>query len=359
MRKLLLLAVFACLLLPMAAHGEEDNAHYNIVDENGAYITHYTGVPEAGDEYIAHDNRHYVISRVDENSHTAWAQDKGVYQMPDVKWLQDDSQAVTAMQHAVALYCTHSDESYEPSDGNSSVTPRGGIYDVAESLKSNLESQGITVYYDDSTHLPHDSGAYRRSRSTAEDLVKKGVDAIFDVHRDGIPDPEQYNTTIDGQEASMVRLLVGPSNQNNAANKAFATEIKAVADQMYPELVRDIYIGKGNYNQDLSPHAVLLEFGTHTVSKERAEQATQYMASAIQKTLYGGVSGAAGSGASTASSRNSRGVWTGIASVLGVVIVGAVVFSLASTGGVQPAMEKLKGGMDEMTGGLLNRKNKK
>ncbi|MBQ9197903.1 MAG: stage II sporulation protein P [Clostridia bacterium] len=359
MKKSLLLALLFCLLLPVSAAGEEESAYYHIVDENGAYITHYTGVPEAGDEYIAHDNRHYMISRVEEESHTAWAQDKGLYQLPDVKWLQDDSRPVASMRRAVALYCTHSDESYEPSDGDSSVTPRGGIYDVAEALKDNLEDQGITVYYDESTHLPHDSGAYRRSRATAEELVKKGVDAIFDVHRDGIPDPDQYNTTIDGQEASMVRLLVGRSNQNSAANKAFAAEIKAVADQLYPELVRDIYIGKGTYNQDLSPHAVLLEFGTHTVSKERAEQATAFMASAIGKTLYGGVSGAAGNGASQASAQGSRGIWTGIASVLGVAIIGAVVFALASTGGMRPAMEKLRGGMHEMTGGLLNKKNKK
>ena len=359
MKKFLLLTLIFCFILPVKTMAEADDAQYQIVDEAGAYITHYTGIPEAGDEYIAHDNRYYRIFRVDESSGMAWARDQGVYQMPDVKWLEDDSQAVTAMRHAVALYCTHSDESYEPSDGGSSVTPRGGIYDVAEALKSNLESQGITVYYDDSTHLPHDSGAYRRSRSTAEDLVKKGVDAIFDVHRDGIPDADQYNTTIDGQKASMVRLLVGRSNQNGAANKEFAAEIKAVADQMYPELVRDIYIGKGTYNQDLSPHAVLLEFGTHTVSKERAEQATQYMASAIQKTLYGGVSGAAGSGSSGASNRSGKGIWTGIAAVLGVVIVGAVIFSLASTGGLQPAVEKLKGGMHEMTGGLFDRKNKK
>ena len=61
-----------------------------------------------------------------------------VYALPDVKWLEDDSQAVSSGQKAVALYCTHSDESYEPSDGDSSLTPRGGIYDVAESLKKGL-----------------------------------------------------------------------------------------------------------------------------------------------------------------------------------------------------------------------------
>ena len=42
-----------------------------------------------------------------------------------------------------------------------------------------------------------------------------------------------------------------------------------------------------------------------------------------------------------------------------VVIVGAAVFTFASTGGLRPAMEKIEGGMHEMTGGLLNKKNKK
>ena len=360
MKRIVIAALFLLImLLPAAARGEGEG-YYHIVDETGAYITHYTGVPEAGDEYIAHDNRHYRITRVEEASHTAWAQALGAYSMPDVSWLEDDSQAVSASKHAVALYCTHSDESYEPSYGESSITPRGGIYDVAKELKANLEKQGITVYFDDATHLPHDSAAYRRSRATAEGLIKKGVDAIFDVHRDGIPDPDQYNTTIDGEKASMVRLLVGRSNQNSAANKEFAAGIKAVADKLYPELVRDIYIGKGTYNQDLSPHAVLLEFGTHTVTKERAEQATQYMAASIQKALYGGVKGAAGSGASGSSAnRAGRGVWTGIVSILGVVAVGAAVFALASTGSPKPALEKLKGGFHEMTGGLLNKKNKK
>ena len=352
--KLAAVLLAALMLLPAAARSEAAEV-YRILDEAGRYLTAYAGQPERGDEYIAHDNGHYVIASVDAASHTARAERKGEYPMPDVRWVQEDSRAVSSSRRAVALYCTHSDESYEPTDGDASVTPRGGIYDVAESLKANLEAQGITVYYDDSTHLPHDNGAYRRSRATAEGLLKNGVDAIFDVHRDGIPDPDQYRTTIDGEKASMVRLLVGRSNQNAESNKAFAAEIKAVADALYPELVRDIYIGKGTYNQDLSPRAVLMEFGTHTIEKERAEQATQYMAAAIQKTLYGGVTGAAGTAEAAG---ESKGVWTGVAWMLGLVIVGACVFALASTGGVKPAAEKLKDGARQLTGGLFARKNK-
>ena len=181
----------ACLLallllaVPLLAWAEGETI-YSIVDAQGQYITHFVGEPAQGDEYIAHDNSHYVITAVDVAAHTAQAEKKGAYPMPDVSWLSEDSRAVSSgtQRHAVALYCTHSDESYEPTDGASSITPRGSIYDVAQALKSNLEQRGVKVYYDDSTHLPHDSGAYKRSRSTAANLLENGVDAIFDIHRD-------------------------------------------------------------------------------------------------------------------------------------------------------------------------------
>lgn len=357
-------AVLCLILLLLAPAARAEEAVYRIEDQSGAEITHYVGEPEAGDEYIARDNSHYIVRSVDKTAHTAVAERVGVYAMPDVSWLHSDSMAVAAdTGRAVAMYCTHSDESYVPTDGESSVTPRGGIYDVATALKENLEEKGVKVYYDDSTHHPHDSGAYRRSRSTAEGLLHDDVDAIFDIHRDGIEDPSQYETTIDGKDATMVRLLVGRSNQNASANKAFAAEIKAVADEMYPELIRDIYIGKGTYNQDLSPRSMLLEFGTHTIDQERAEEATQYMASVIEKTLYGGVSGAAESSGEKTAAKPSRkaekGAWTGVAWIVGALIVGAIVFAVASTGSVKAAAGKIGSAAREMTGGLFSKKDKK
>lgn len=351
------------LILNVTAVRAEGEKIYTIVDENGEAVTHYMGQPEAGDEYIARDNSHYIVRSVDGTALTAVAQLQGTYPMPSVDWLRDGdaTRPVSGGSgQAVAIYCTHSDESYVPNDGLHSETPRGSIYDVAETLKGNLEKLGITVYYDNETHHPHDSGAYKRSRATAEGLLKNNVDAIFDIHRDGIEDPGQYETTIDGKEASMVRLLVGRSNQNSAENKAFAVEIKAVADELYPELIRDIYIGKGSYNQDLSPNAVLLEFGTHTIDKELAKRSTQYMAEAIQKTLYGGVSGATPGTASQQVNAKERekGAFAGIGWVLGAVAIGAIVFALAATGSFKPAMQKVKNGAREMMGGLFGRKKK-
>lgn len=126
------------------------------------------------------------------------------------------------------------------------------------------------------------------------ELLKDGPSAIFDIHRDGIPDPDEYATTIGNEKMSKVRLLVGKGNQNKDANLSFAKQIKAVADKMYPGLIKDIYMGKGAYNQDLAPRSVLLEFGTHTLPKERVLASTGPMSEVVYKALYGGVTGSAG-----------------------------------------------------------------
>ena len=189
-------AVFLLLLLllsPLRARAEEpeENEVYQIVDASGAQVCLLAGVPDIGDEYIAGDNGYFRVTAVDHTRKQARAEAQGAYPMPDVEWLSESAQPVAAQRKAVALYCTHSDESYKPTDGVSSDEKRGGIYDVAEQFKAALEKQGVTVYYSDETHFPHDAGAYRRSRATAAALVEEGVDAVMDIHRDGIPDPDE------------------------------------------------------------------------------------------------------------------------------------------------------------------------
>lgn len=355
-----LLFLFPCLSL---ADEEAEGNVYEILNESGEVLTHYAGVPDAGDEYIAGDNQHFRVTTVDHTKKQAVAQSLGVYSMPDVSWLSETALPVTAQRRAVAIYCTHSDESYKPTDGVSSDEQRGGIYDVAEQFKSALEDQGITVYYSDETHHPHDAGAYRRSRATAASLVEEGVDAVMDIHRDGIPDPESYESEVEGKDTTMVRLLVGRSNQNADANKQFAAQIKAVADKLYPGLIKDIYMGKGSYNQDLMSQAILLEFGTFTNPKEDVITSTGYMADVMNRTLYGGVSGAAGSktsanAAATQSSQENTGGWSGAAWLILLFVVGAIVFAFIASGRGGDTMQKFKRTFQEMGGGLFGGKKK-
>ena len=344
----LLLALF--LLLSVSALAQEEEALYRILSPEGGVLTWYAGVPDIGDEYIAGNNQHYRVTAVQPDSAAARTESLGEFALPDVSWLEDGAQPVAAAKKAVALYCTHSDESYVPTDGASSIEKRGGIYDVAESLKSELEKLGITVFYSDENHFPHDAGAYRRSRSTAAALAEEGVDALFDIHRDGIPDASQYESKVSGQEVTKVRLLVGRGNQNAEANKQFAAQIKAVADKLYPGLVKDIYLGKGSYNQDLMSQSVLLEFGTHVSEKDEVLASTNYMARVLSRALYGGVSGAAGSD-KTGAEKNTGG-WTGTAWLIGALLLGALVYAFAATGNGRDALRKWKRTFQEMTGGI-------
>lgn len=361
----LLLTLF--LLVPAAAGAEDDV--YTLLDKEGNTLTRYCGECDVGDEYISGDNRHYRVTSVDSERKTAVAELLGDAEMPDVSWLDmEQSLAVSAMgEKKIALYCTHSDESYIEGDGTESKEDRGGIYDVAASFAEELENLGVTVALSENTHHPHDSGAYRRSRPTAVELLKDQPNAIFDLHRDGIPDPDEYLTTVGNEEMSMVRLLVGKSNQNNEANLSFAKQIKAVADKVYPGLIKDIYMGKGTYNQDLAPRSVLLEFGTHTIDKSLVMKATAPMSEVVYKALYGGVTGSAGTSDVSARAAGEQGSETiegadksnagagWIVWLIVALVVGLGIFAFLSTGG-KGGLSKFGRSFSEMTGGLFGKK---
>ena len=369
MKKLLTFFVAVWLLSPCFSLAEGDV--YTLMDENDAVLTRYCGECDVGDEYISQNNLHYQVTAVDHVQKTAQTTCLGTVTLPDVSWLDaDESQPVSAMgERKIALYCTHSDESYIKGDGTESVEGAGGIYDIASALQTAFETLGATVERSEQTHLPHDAGAYRRSRQTAVELLKSQPNAIFDIHRDGIPDPDEYLTTVGGEEMSMVRLLVGKSNQNKEANLSFAKQIKAVADKIYPGLIKDIYMGKGTYNQDLAPRSVLLEFGTHTLSKDLVLKAVEPMSESIYKALFGGVIGSAGASDVSRSSKAEKEqpveeippasedqtgagwiIW-----LIMILIAGLGIYAFLSTGG-KGGMEKWKRSFNEMTGGLFGRR---
>jgi len=347
---------------------EAESNVYTLYDPNGNIMTYISGECDVGDEYISGDNQHYRIMSVDEENKAARSVLLGAASMPDVSWLDiQQSLPVAALgEKKIALYCTHSDESYIEGDGTESVEGSGGIYDIAAAFGKALEERGVTIVISDATHLPHDAGAYRRSRQTAVSLLKTQPSAIFDIHRDGIPDPDEYATTVGTQEMSKVRLLVGKSNQNKDANLSFAKQIKAVGDKIYPGLIKDIYMGKGTYNQDLAPRSVLLEFGTHTLPKELVYHSASPMAEVVYKALYGGVTGSAGTSdvsSKTGSSPqdeikpaqkdNTGSGWIGW--LIAALVVGIGIFAFLSTGG-RGAGDKFKRTFSEMTGGLFGKK---
>ena len=355
-----LLAVFA---VPVAAEQtdvgilfddiSDGDCLYTLLDGDGSVLTQRAGQMYEGDEYIAGDDSWYRVVSVDGLSRTATAEYLGVAAM--------DREAFSAFvagaraegddKKLVAMYSTHSDESYVQGDGTSSKWEDAGIYDVGDSLKKAFEERGIETIYSKETFLPHDADAYSRSRRTAEELLKKRPDALLDIHRDAVPS-EQYETEVDGEDISKVRLFVGRSNQNASENKAFAQQIKAEADREYPGLVKDIFIGKGNYNQDLSGNSLLLEFGTHEIEKEKAQEATGYIAEVLDNVLFGG-----SAKAETAKGERSGAAVRGVGWVAVLAALAALAYALLSTGSLKGAWEKLGHRASELTGGLLGKRN--
>lgn len=242
----------------------------------------------SGDKYLSNDNKLYEVVDVDESSKTAVAKFLKDESLPkfNVKPKSSEKRASAASTKKIGVYHTHNDESYFTPDGVDSVYGKGGIHDVGAKFIENLNKLGITAVYREDLHLPHNSGAYTRSQVTASALLNEGVDAIFDLHRDSTK-RDYYLTKVNGNQMSSIRMVVGASSANYEENKNFAYRIKGYADEAYPGLIKDIYFGKGNYNQQLSTRAMLFEMGCENIEKDLVLKSTEYLAKTMDVVLYG------------------------------------------------------------------------
>ncbi|HEY3315809.1 MAG TPA: stage II sporulation protein P [Bacillota bacterium] len=186
---------------------------------------------------------------------------------------------------AVVVYHTHSDESYTPDDGAPVIPGNGSIFEVGATFGTALRANGYVVVGDPTRHDPHDNQAYIRSRRTAyQDIQMYNPFALFDLHRDSAP-ASDYLRTVADQQIQQVMIVIGRQNPTMVANLYVATQIKATADSLYPGLVKAIYMGRGLYNQDLMPTALLFEFGTETAPRGTADNAARLFADVIARAF--------------------------------------------------------------------------
>lgn len=372
MKRMIALSIMA---LSFISHAKGEMMQiWTIFTSEGTALTQICEEPSEGDQLITAENQLYRIISIDDE--VVYAEHCGMVELPDTNWMDVEAAfPVSAQTKRIGLYCTHSDESFEPSDGFYSTMERGSIYQVADHLAEALMHKGIDATVSEAMHHPHDAGAYRRSRQTAIQLLKTTMpDCLIDIHRDGIPDPASYAVTIAGRDVSKIRLLVGRGNQNAEVNKDFALMIKAVADRVYPGLIKDIYMGKGAFNQDLLPKSILFECGTYTLEIDRVISSMPMMADVLNRALYGGVVGSAGKMFSDVSSvpkttggtaqgkehvdPNSleSGVGSGVVFLVILLVIGLLGFAVLATGSLKRGTHKAGRNLSEMTGGILGTK---
>lgn len=261
----------------------EEGRWFTLYDENHRVLLR-TGIRiHVGDQFLDSDNQLYRVYKVDSRRLRAWAK-----LVPDQDSFALPAQVIEgADNRRIAVYHTHSGESFLPSDGVDSTDQRqGGIYSVGAEFSQTLEEQDeIEVIHNQDTFFPY-SGSYRRSRVAALEMIELGLDAIFDVHRDAAPWGEYFHE-IDDVQLTQVLFVVGTHNPTFRVNEQFAWQLKGVADSIYPELVKGVFYAQGDYNQDLHPRALLLEIGAHTNSRAHAEEGARAFAEVVYTALYG------------------------------------------------------------------------
>lgn len=346
----------------------DDQEYYTMVDEGGRVIMKTARHLHAGDRYITRDNRYYEVFKVEgDKAYAREIKKAGKETSSLVKsitihlpWSNLLSLFTAGPgeqdNRLIGIYHSHGAESYVPSDGSESIDQGGGVVQVGEAMAQALESLGIDVIHSRETHVPHDAGAYVRSRRTVEEKLKEDPDALFDVHRDAAP-AEEYLEEVEGEERVQIMLVVGRQNQNSANNQRFAEGLKAVADQKYPGLVKGILMANGNYNQDLSPRNLILEVGSHENEREGAEESVVLFADVANGYLYGSEAGREQVGLGAETREGPGGIAAGrVITLIVLVILGAGAYLLISTGNLEEFKAKLKNFMEKEfkdLGGIL------
>lgn len=313
-----------------------------IIDEQENVLSMMSRAVYIGDEIYTSEGKIYRLDKVQGDRAVAkfLGMDAQIvaynefYAAQEVPVISNNTENKPSPLANFAIYHTHSDESYIPSDGTESINFKGGIYKVGMIMAERLRKVGMEVNYDQTPHDPHDNNAYVRSRRTAAKLLSTNPVAMFDVHRDGVPDPNFYRDKVSGEDVARLRLVVGRENPRMSANLDFAKQMLTAVNNVHPKVVKEIFVGKGDYNQDLLPTALLIEAGTYTNTREEAERGVNLFAGALPTAL--GISSASpapkGPEAPGKSTEAVRGSWKALGWLLGLTVFVGLAFLLINDG---------------------------
>lgn len=173
----------------------------------------------------------------------------------------------------VYIYNTHQTEGYQRNNNASyNITPSVlmASYILRESL-NDLGVPSLVETNDISEILKVNQWQYKYSYAASKILVKDAINKnpdlkyFIDLHRDSMSH-EITTTTIDGKEYAKILFVIGKDHPGYEENLKFATNLNETIKNTYPTLTRGISIKSGSgvngiYNQDLSPHTILIELG--------------------------------------------------------------------------------------------------
>ena len=142
------------------------------------------------------------------------------------------------------------------------------------------------------------SAAYDYARASVEQILADNptIEVILDLHRDGV-DGTKFVTEIGGKPTSRIMFFNGISrnsqdqalswlpNENLEENLAFSLQLQLLADELYPDFTRNIYLKAERFNLHLRPRSLLIEAGTQLNTVEEERNAMEPLAYLIYQVL--------------------------------------------------------------------------
>lgn len=206
----------------------------------------------------------------------------------------------------VLIFHTHSSEMFADSDPSKGLSE--GIWGAGERLKNILqEKYGIEVLHDSGRYdvvngKGQITGAYERMEPNIRKILadNPSIQVAIDMHRDGVADGVRLVTEQKGKKCAKIMFFNGICrlNKNGALqsiqslpnpyitdNLAFSFNMQLVANKLYPDFTRRIYINAYRYSLHMLPKSLLIEVGAQTNTKEEVLNSMDILAEILADVI--------------------------------------------------------------------------
>lgn len=247
--------------------------------DNGNYIKYNSG-------YIKNDTEHSdssIINILKEDFNVSFSDD-------------DSPQVLIYHTHATESFEKYDTDVYDTRNTWRSTDNNNNIVYVGNIITEVLEEYGIGVIHDTTQHdYPSYNGSYQRSAVTVSEYLEQypSIKVVLDVHRDAMATGDSIIkpvTEINGRKAAQIMIISGCDDgtmnmPNWKSNLRFAAEFQSYMEENSPQLTRPVFFCYRKYNMDLSPGALLLEFGSNANTLEEVEYSAELSAHALANLI--------------------------------------------------------------------------
>ena len=216
--------------------------------------------------------------------------------IPAVELYSDEPQVLILHTHTTESYEPYEKDWYDESYTSRSSDPGNGVVAVGEAIAGQLAAAGINVIHDCTMHDLTYNGAYSRSLGTALGVLDRypTVKVVLDIHRDAIEYEDGTRvsavTDIDGKKAAQTMIICAADDGTYGVpgfmnNLHFASALQQSIESRYPTLTRPVLFQYCQYNQQVSPGALLIEVGSHGNSIDQAVYSGELIGKSLAELL--------------------------------------------------------------------------